>query len=160
MPEKQSNIPCLSNRRLERAPIRYPERAECFALYPRTELSRRRRSVSSVAISFGKSTAHENVQAAGQRAIQLRREWLRQLAGQVKVLGMDFTHVKCKGQEKIVAVATAVRKGEPLDFALLQSESALHAEPSIRDLARLVGAEIVVTDDADSLKTVAGDLPL
>src|SRR5512147_2175099 len=64
---------------------------------------------------LSKTTVYENVQAAGQRAIQLRREWLRQLAGQVKVLGMDFTHVKCKGQEKIVAVATAVLKGAPLD---------------------------------------------
>jgi transposase-like protein len=109
---------------------------------------------------LGKTTVYENVQAAGQRAIQLRHQWLHQLAGQVKVLGIDFTHVKCSGQGKIVAVATAVLTGEPLTFDLLQAESALHAKRWIQDLARAVGAEILVTDDADGLKTVADDLDL
>jgi transposase-like protein len=109
---------------------------------------------------LSKTTVYENVQVAGQRAIQLRRVWLRHLAGQVKVLGIDFTHVKCQGQDKIVAVATAVLTGEPLTFDLVPSESALHAEQWIRDLAHSIGAEIVVTDDADGLKTVADDLAL
>ncbi len=109
---------------------------------------------------LSKTTVYENVQTAGQRAIQLRHEWLRQLAGQVKVLGMDFTHVKCNGQEKIIAVATAVLKGEPLDFELLQSESALHAQRWVQELAHAIGAEILVTDDADGLKQVADELGL
>lgn len=109
---------------------------------------------------LGKSTVYENVQAAGQRAIELRRQWRQQQNGQVKVLGMDFTHVKCKGADCIVAVASAILTGEPLDFEIVQSESALHAERWIRDIARLVGAEILVTDDADGLKTVADDLGL
>ena len=109
---------------------------------------------------LGKSTVYENVQAAGQRAIALRRQWCEHQSGQVKVLGMDFTHVKCKGENRIVAVATAILTGEPLDFEIVQSESALHAEQWIRDIARMVGAEILVTDDADGLKTVADDLGL
>ncbi len=107
-----------------------------------------------------KSTVYENVQAAGQRAIELRRQWCNHQCGQIKVLGMDFTHVKCKGEDRIVAVATAILTGEPLDFEIIQSESALHAEQWIRDIARMVGAEILVTDDADGLKTVADDLGL
>lgn len=109
---------------------------------------------------LSKTTVYVNVQAAGQQARRLRQVWVRQLAGQVKVLGLDFTHVKCNGREKIVAVATAVLTGEPLDFGLVQSESALHTEQWIRDLARSIGAEIVVTDDADGLKTVADELAL
>jgi transposase-like protein len=109
---------------------------------------------------LAKTTVYENVQAAGQRAIQLRHQWVHQLAGQVKVLGLDFTHVKCNGQEKIVAVATAVLQGASLDFDLLPSESALHTKQWIEDLARVVSAEILVTDDADGLKTVADDLGL
>ncbi len=109
---------------------------------------------------LSKTTVYENVQAAGQRAIQLRRAGLQQLAGQVKVLGLDFTRVKRQGQDKIVAVATAVLTGQPLDFDLVQSESALHAKQWIKDLAHLVGAEILVTDDADGLKTVADALDL
>lgn len=109
---------------------------------------------------LGKTTVYENVQATGARAIQLRRQWVQQQAGQVKVLGIDFAHVKCLGQDKIVAVATAILKGEALTFDLLQSESALHTERWVRDLARLVGAEILVTDDADGLKNVADELGL
>lgn len=107
-----------------------------------------------------KTTVYQNVQAAGERAIQLRQQWLQQLAGQVKVLGIDFTHVTCQGSEKIVAVATAMLTGEPLTFDLLQSESALHTKQWIRALAHLVGAEILVSDDADGLKNVADDLGL
>jgi len=109
---------------------------------------------------LSKTTVYENVQAAGQRAIELRRQWRKHQSGQVKVLGLDFTHVKCKGTDQIVAVATAILTGEPLDFGILQSESALHTERWIRDIARVVGAEILVTDDADGLKTVADDLGL
>jgi len=107
---------------------------------------------------LSKATVYANVQAAGQRAIALRQQWRQQQTCQV--LGMDFTHVKCKGEDKIVAVATAILTGEPLDFEIVQSESALQAERWIRDIARMVGAEILVTDDADGLKTVADDLDL
>jgi transposase-like protein len=109
---------------------------------------------------LSKATVYVNVQAAGQRAIELREQWRKQQSGQVKVLGMDFTHVKCKGEDIIVAVAAAILTGEPLDFEILQSESALHAERWIRDIARVAGAEVLVTDDADSLKIVADELGL
>ncbi len=109
---------------------------------------------------LSKTAIYENVQAAGQRAIQLRKQWRNQQKGQIKVLGMDFTHVKCKGADQIVAVATAILTGEPLDLEIVQAESTLHAERWIRDIARTVGAEILVTDDADGLKTVADDLGL
>lgn len=106
------------------------------------------------------STVYENVQAAGTRARSLRRNWLQRQAGQVKVLGLDFTHVNCAGQDKIVAVATAILQGAPLDFEIVPSESALHAERWIRDLARSLGTEVLVTDDADGLKNVAEALGL
>ena len=48
--------------------------------------------------------------------LNYRRQWREHLSGQVKVLGMDFTHVKCKGEDQIVAVATAILTGEPLDL--------------------------------------------
>ncbi len=112
-----------------------------------------------------KATVYYNVQAAGQQARRLREQWLKQQAGKIKVVGIDFTHVKCNGQDQIVAVATAVLTGQPLTFDLLEAETALRTEqcPSIpdlgireiRDLARMLGAEILVTDDADGLKTVS-----
>jgi len=104
---------------------------------------------------LAKSTVYKNVQAAGEQAIQLREQWLNQQAGKVKVVGVDFTHVKCQGQDRIVAVATAVLTGQSLAFELLDSESAFHAERWIRGIAKMLGAEVLVTDDADGLKNVA-----
>jgi transposase-like protein len=107
---------------------------------------------------LAKSTIYKNVQAAGEQAIQLREQWLKQQAGKVKVLGLDFTHVKCQGQDRIVAVATAVLTGQPVAFELLESEGAIHAERWIRDIAKLLDAEVLVTDDADGLKNVSDAL--
>jgi transposase-like protein len=109
---------------------------------------------------MAKATVFNNVQGAGQRAQRLREARLTHLAGKVQVLGADLTHVKCLGQDTIVAVATAVLSGEPLTFAILEAEAALRVEQWLRDLAHLLGAEVLVTDDADSLKTVADHLAL
>lgn len=109
---------------------------------------------------ISKSTVFNNVQAAGRQARRLRDRRLAQLAGQVKVLGADLTHVKCGGKDTLVAVATAVLSGEPLTFDIVEAEAALRIEQWLRDLAHLLGAEILVTDDADGFKTVADHLGL
>lgn len=116
--------------------------------------------LESLGQPLAKSTVYQNVQAVGHQTIQLRQQWLHHQAGQVQVLGIDFTHVKCLGQNKIVAVATALLTGAPLTFDLIEAEGALRVEQWIRDLARTVGAEVLVTDDADGLKTVADHLEL
>jgi transposase-like protein len=116
--------------------------------------------LESLGFFLGKTTVYENVQAAGRRAIRLRRQWVRQQAGKIKVLGIDFTHVKCQGQDKILAVATAVLTGQALTFDLVEAETTLRTEQWVRDLAETIGAEVVVTDDADGLKTAADHLGL
>jgi transposase-like protein len=116
--------------------------------------------LESLGFFLGKTTVYENVQVAGRQAIQLRQQWLKQQAGQVKVLSVDFTHVKCQGKDRIVAVATAVLTGQPLTFDLLETETAFHIERWIRQLAKTLGAEVLVTDDADGLKNVSEDLGL
>ena len=105
-----------------------------------------------------KTTVYDNVQAAGNQAIRLRQEWLTQQATPVPVLSIDFTHVKCQGTQRIVAVATAVLTGQPITFDLLPTEKSLHIEQWIRSIAKMLGTEVLVTDDADSLKNVADDL--
>ena len=107
-----------------------------------------------------KSTVYNNVQAAGARAIQLRQDWLKQPHTHVEVLGIDFTHVKRLGQDTIVAVATAILTGAPLTFAIIEDESAESITTWVRDLAEMVAAEVLVSDDADALKTVADELGL
>jgi len=63
---------------------------------------------------LGKATVYANAQVAVQCAIQLRKQRRTPQRGQIKVLGMDFTHVKGKGEDQMVAVATAILTGEPL----------------------------------------------
>lgn len=107
-----------------------------------------------------KSTVYNNVQAAGRRAIQLRQQWLTHPQTKVEVLGIDFTHVKRLGQDTIVAVATSILSGTPLTFDILDAECADTVTNWIRELADSVGAEVLVSDDADALKTVANELGL
>lgn len=114
--------------------------------------------LESLACDLGKTTVYRNVQAAGRHAIHLRQQWVAQQAGQVPVLGIDCTHVKCAGQDRIVAVATAVLTGMPLTFDVLDGEGAVRLEQWVRNLAQQIGAEVLVTDDADGMKTVADHL--
>ncbi len=135
-----------------------------------------------------KTTVYNQVQAAGKNVLHLRKAWRQSQLGNIKVLGIDFTHVKCAGQDQIVAVASALLTGEPLCLPCLHCASAWHtcsqcwhrdielldAEASvrvlkcpsipdlgireIREIAEQIGAEVLVTDDADALKTVADEL--
>lgn len=105
-----------------------------------------------------KTTVYNNVQAAGNKVTQLRKAWRQQQAGQIKVLGMDFTHVQRDGQDQIVAVATAILTGEPIDIELIDAEASVRILPWVREIAEEIGAEVVVTDDADALKTVVDAL--
>jgi len=109
---------------------------------------------------IAKTTAYNNVQAVGQQVKRLRKVREKELAGKVKVLGADLTHVKGQGKDTLVAVATAILTGEPLAFEILEAETAFRIEHWLKDLAHVLGAEILVTDDADGLKTVADHLGL
>ena len=105
-------------------------------------------------------TVFNNVQVAGKNARTLRRHWLKGQAGKVKVMGIDCTHVKCLTKDTIVAVATNLLTGAPLTIDVLPAETALQLEEWIRDLAKQLGVEILVSDDADSMKNVADGLGL
>jgi transposase-like protein len=103
-------------------------------------------------------TVFENVQTAGKTVRRIRRQWLKGQAGQVKVMGIDCTHVKCLSHDTIVAVATNILTGAPLTIEVLRAETAMQLTEWIQDLAKELGVEILVTDDADSMKIVADNL--
>lgn len=107
-----------------------------------------------------KSTAYNNVQAAGARAVEQRSRWLRQHGTRIKVLGIDCTHVKRLGHDTIVAVASAILTGETLHIEVLADESAESLTQWAQTLAGSLQAEVLVSDDADAMKTVADALGL
>src|SRR4051812_19006242 len=82
-----------------------------------------------------KTAVYNHVQAAGKRVQRLRKQWLAQQHGKIKVLGLDFTHVNVSGSKAIVAVATAILTGEPLTFDVIAAEESVRIERWIRDLA-------------------------
>lgn len=107
-----------------------------------------------------KGSVFNYVQAAGTRAQHLRQACFTLQAGKLQVLRVDFTHVKSLGQDKIVAVESAILTGQPLTVEIIEAEASGRIEQWLRTLARILGAEILVTDDADGLKSVADHLGL
>jgi transposase-like protein len=107
-----------------------------------------------------KSTVYNNVQAAGARAIELRAQWLTQHGASIKILGIDCTHVKRLGEDTIVAVASAILTGKTLSIEVLADESAQTLTQWAQTLSASLQAEVLVTDDADAMKTVAAALGL
>ncbi len=110
--------------------------------------------------ALSKTTVYYNVQAAGAQAIRLRQQWLNGPVGTVQALGIDFTHVKRLGQDTIVAVASSILSGAALDFEILDSEKAESITEWLRELCLALKVEVLVSDDADALKTVADELGL
>jgi len=109
---------------------------------------------------ISKSTVYNNVQAAGARSIEQRHGWVQQHGASVKVLGIDCTHVKRLGQDTILAVASAILTGETLSIEVLADESAQSLTRWAQTLAGSLQAEVLVSDDADAMKSVADALGL
>jgi hypothetical protein len=90
--------------------------------------------LDSLENSISKGTAYNDVQATGERVRHLRQAREKDLAGKVKVLGADLTHVKCQGKDTLIGVATAVLTGEPITFEIPEAEAALRIEQWLKHL--------------------------
>jgi len=110
-------------------------------------------------IYLGKTTVYRNVQEAGQKARKLRKVRLRK-GQQVRVIGADVTRVKCEGESLAVGVVVDGLTGIELSIDILEDETAEAQLAWLREIAESVGAEVLITDDADALKTVADELGL
>jgi len=95
---------------------------------------------------LSKTTVYRNVQACGQETRHLRRTWLQQ-GRRIRVIGADLTRVQCQGESLVVGV-------------VVDDETAETQLAWLRQIAEQVGAEVLVSDDADALKTVADELGL
>jgi hypothetical protein len=108
---------------------------------------------------LGKTTIYRNVQEAGHKVRRVRRAWLSR-GQRVRVIGADTTKVKCKGESISVGVVVDDLTGIELTIDILEDETAETQLAWIREIAEAVGAEVLVSDDADALKTVADELEL
>jgi transposase-like protein len=103
---------------------------------------------------LGRTMVHNNVGAAGKSARQKMRARLRGKV-KVRVLGADCSHLKVNGQDKVVIQSIDVEEGSTLEIEIPPGEDEKTIVRYIERMAKLVGAEVLVTDDADAFKAAA-----
>jgi hypothetical protein len=75
-------------------------------------------------------------------------------------LGGDITSVKCNGQWLPLGITVDDTTGMVLTVDELSAEDAATLKEWIVPIAEVVGAEILISDDADAFKSVADELGL
>lgn len=116
-------------------------------------------TVRALGCPLGRTTVYENVCVAGRVARRRMRERLRS-GVRVRVLGMDCTHVKVAGKDKVVVQSIDVMAGRTLEVEVLPGEDERTIVRYLSRMAKLTGAEVLVTDDADAFKTAADTVGL
>ncbi len=106
-----------------------------------------------------KSRVYDAVQAAAERVPGLRRE---AVFGDVRTpaLGGDITSVRCNGRWLPLGLAVDDVRGTVLSIDALTGEDAQTLKAWLEPIATAVGAELLVSDDADSFKSVSDELGL
>jgi transposase-like protein len=104
---------------------------------------------------LGKTAVYQAVQTAGERVPGLRHQ-----AVQVKpwqALGVDLTRVKCGGAWLTVGVSVEAISGTALTVDILDDEEAETLKTWVKEIDQVVGAAVLVSDDANGFKEAADD---
>jgi len=106
---------------------------------------------------IAKATAWGDVQEAGEKAKKLRK---RRPLGRVRLMGIDTTGYKVRGEQIVAGMVTDGLSGEVLELEILGAEEAEEIKAWIKDLVEELGVEVLISDDDDTYKIVAADLHL
>lgn len=108
---------------------------------------------------LSKTAVYDAVQAAGEKVPGLRRDAVRLTAGKRKVaaLGADLTSVKCNGDWLSVGVAVDAQDGIAVTVDIMDDAEAQTLKEWVKQVGEAVGAEVLVSDDADAFKTAADE---
>ena len=110
--------------------------------------------LEALGVELSKSSVYRSVQAAGEAVPGMKQTHL--LPGyRTQALGADLTSVKCKGQWLTLGVSVDPLSGWVLSIDQLPAEDAQTLQQWIEPIAATVGAQALVTDDADALKAAA-----
>jgi transposase-like protein len=110
--------------------------------------------MSALGVWMSKTSVYRVVQQSAERVPGMKREQM--LEGyRTQALGADITSVKCKGQWLPLGITVDAVRGIVLTIDQLCGEDAQTLKDWIEPIAATVDAQVLVTDDADSLKTAA-----
>jgi len=97
------------------------------------------------------------VQEAGAAVAGLRRAVVARGGGRIAALGADLTSVRCGGHWLTVGIAVDAVQGTVLSLDLLPNGEAATLVAWVQELAAVLGAAVLVSDDADGFKTAADE---
>jgi transposase-like protein len=112
-------------------------------------------ALDALGCPLSKVAVYNAVQAAGARVAGLRRDAISRGGGRVLGLGADLTSVRCHGAWLTVGVSVDAVRGLALSIDLLPNGEAATLAAWVQELAAAIGAEVLVSDDADGFKTAA-----
>jgi transposase-like protein len=116
-------------------------------------------ALASLGVPLSKTQVYQTVQAVAARVPGLKRGEVFQ-GVKTKALGGDLTSVKCAGQWLHLGLTVDSLSGLALTIDEVSAEDAATLKEWIDPIAASVGAEVLVTDDADGFKSVADGLGL
>lgn len=112
--------------------------------------------LEALGLWMGKTTVYETVQAVAERVPGMKQTHL--LEGyRTSALGADLTSVKCKGKWLPLGVTVDALTGLTLSIDQLSGEDAQTLKAWLEPIIETVDARVLVTDDADALKTAADE---
>ena len=114
-------------------------------------------ALEAIGVSMCKSRVYDAVQEAAKRVPGLKREQVFN-GLRTAALGADLTTVKCQGQWLPLGISVDVISGLALTVDSLSAEDIEALKTWIEPIAQSVGAQVLVTDDADGFKTVADEV--
>jgi len=114
-------------------------------------------ALEALGVYLCKSRVYDAVQEAAQRVPGLKRDQV--FAGvKTPALGGDLTSVKCKGEWLPLGITVDSISGLALTIDALPAENSKALKEWIEPIATSVGAQVLVSDDADGFKTVADEV--
>src|SRR5215212_9999211 len=117
-------------------------------------------ALSALGWPLSKVAVYHAVQEADAAVAGLRREAVRRGGGQIAARGVDLTSVRCRGQWLTVGISVDAIKGTVLSLDLLPNGETATLTAWVQELAAVVGADLLVSDDADQFKTAADETGL
>lgn len=108
----------------------------------------------ALGVYLSKTSVYQAVQAAAERLPGLKRSQI--MSGyRTQAIGADLTYVKCQGKWLPIGVVVDPIRGLVLSIDRLKGEDAQTLKEWIEPIAAGLGAQILVSDDADAFKQAA-----